>query len=209
MPDILETPLTLITLVLTITVSIAAMGNAKLMDMLAFDVGLVKRKGQLHRMLTVGFVHGGPIHLAFNMLTLFFFGPPIEASLGREAFLLLYFGSMLAGSAWTLLDHFREPGYRSVGASGAISGLLCCIALFQPLSLILVLVVPMPIILYAAAFIGWSIYASKRFEGGGVLGGIDHAGHLGGSLGGIVITCLAWPQAVAMLPMKLQQGIPF
>jgi membrane associated rhomboid family serine protease len=77
--------------------------------------------GDWWRLFTAMFLHGGPIHLAFNMLALWWFGSAVEAVLGRGRFVLLYLVSGLAGSAGALLF---DPTGITVGASGALFGIL-------------------------------------------------------------------------------------
>ena len=77
--------------------------------------------GDWHRLFTSMFLHYGPIHLAMNMLALWWFGAAIEQALGRGRYLLLYVVSGLAGSAGALLF---SPESLTVGASGAIFGIL-------------------------------------------------------------------------------------
>ena len=78
--------------------------------------------GQWYRLLTAMFLHASPIHIIFNMMSLWWIGGPLEAALGRARYLALYFVSGLAGSALTYL--LAAPNSPSVGASGAIFGLL-------------------------------------------------------------------------------------
>ncbi|MFC4612188.1 rhomboid family intramembrane serine protease [Streptomyces maoxianensis] len=78
-------------------------------------------EGQWYRLLTSMFLHGSYIHIAFNMLSLWWIGGPLEAALGRARYLTLYLLSGLAGSALTyLLADANQP---SLGASGAVFGL--------------------------------------------------------------------------------------
>jgi membrane associated rhomboid family serine protease len=77
--------------------------------------------GDWWRLLTAAFLHYGPIHLAFNMLALWWFGAAVEQVLGRGRYLLLYLVSGLAGSAGALI---ASPNALTVGASGAIFGIL-------------------------------------------------------------------------------------
>jgi membrane associated rhomboid family serine protease len=77
--------------------------------------------GEWWRLITAAFLHYGPIHLAMNMLALWWFGIPVEQYLGRARFLLLYLVSGLAGSAGALVVTPTSP---TVGASGAIFGIL-------------------------------------------------------------------------------------
>jgi membrane associated rhomboid family serine protease len=78
-------------------------------------------QGDWWRLLTAAFLHYGPIHLALNMLGLWWFGSAVEQVLGRGRYLLLYLVSGLAGSAGALL---LDPNALTVGASGAIFGIL-------------------------------------------------------------------------------------
>ena len=75
------------------------------------------------RMITYAFIHspGNILHIAFNMLSLFLFGPLLESSIGRVRFLALYLISALGGAVAVLL---LVPGGSVLGASGAIFGLL-------------------------------------------------------------------------------------
>ena len=82
-------------------------------------VGLAQ--GEWWRLLTAAFLHGGIIHLGFNMLMLWWIGAPLEEAMGHGRFLLLYVVSGLAGSAGALL---LSPNAITVGASGAVFGLL-------------------------------------------------------------------------------------
>jgi membrane associated rhomboid family serine protease len=77
--------------------------------------------GDWWRLFTSMFLHYGPIHLAFNMLALWWFGSAVEGVLGRGRYLLLYIVSGLAGSAGALLF---SPESATVGASGALFGIL-------------------------------------------------------------------------------------
>ena len=74
-----------------------------------------------YRLITSGFLHFGIIHLAFNMYFLYVLGNLIEPRLGRIKFLLLYFASLLGGSAGVILV---DQGSFTAGASGAVFGLL-------------------------------------------------------------------------------------
>ncbi|WP_411143059.1 rhomboid family intramembrane serine protease [Streptomyces sp. x-80] len=78
--------------------------------------------GQWYRLVTAVFLHQEIAHIAFNMLSLWWLGPPLEAALGRARYLTLYMLAGLGGSALSyLLAAQNQP---SLGASGAIFGLL-------------------------------------------------------------------------------------
>lgn len=76
--------------------------------------------GEWYRLLTSAFLHFGLTHIAFNMLALYFVGPPLEAALGRLRFSALYLLSALGGSA---LAYLLTLNALTAGASGAVFGL--------------------------------------------------------------------------------------
>src|SRR5919205_1497709 len=78
-------------------------------------------EGQYWRLITAAFLHYGPFHLLMNMLALWWFGSLLEQRIGSGKFLLLYLVAGLAGSAGALV---ASPGTPTVGASGAIFGIL-------------------------------------------------------------------------------------
>src|SRR5215217_5264724 len=82
--------------------------------------------GEYYRLLTAGFMHAGFFHLLFNMLSLWILGSLLEPAVGRLRFGLIYFVSLLAGSFGALLV---EPNSPTVGASGAIFGLMAAAAI--------------------------------------------------------------------------------
>lgn len=188
--QVLSAPVTLILLIANIGLSFAALTNPKLMDRLIFDVSRIRRNNEWYRWITSAFIHGGPIHLLLNMYALFGFGPAFENGLGAVAFLAIYVGSLLGSSALMWLEHFRDPNYRALGASGAISGLVLAYAMFAPMSEFTFLFsFAMPAFVFSICYILISAWASTT----GSLPGVAHAGHLGGALAGIAIVCIMWP----------------
>jgi membrane associated rhomboid family serine protease len=77
-------------------------------------------QGEWWRLITAAFLHANLLHLAFNMLVLWFVGAPVEQAIGRGRFLAIYLVSGLAGSAGAILF---SPNAVTVGASGAIFGI--------------------------------------------------------------------------------------
>lgn len=85
--------------------------------------------GEWYRLVTSMFTHQQIWHIAFNMLSLWWIGGPLEAALGRARYLALYFVSGLAGSALTYL--LASPTQATLGASGAIFGLFGAMAVLM------------------------------------------------------------------------------
>lgn len=131
-------------------------------------------------LVTYMFLHAGIAHLLFNMLTLFFFGPRVEARMGSRNFLRLYFASGLGGAVLSLL---LAPSAPVVGASGAIFGVLLAFASYWPNERIyLWFVLPIKARWFVAGLAVISIY----FGASGGVPTIAHFAHLGGFLGGWV-----------------------
>ncbi|MFE9404548.1 rhomboid family intramembrane serine protease [Streptomyces sp. NPDC006530] len=86
-------------------------------------------EGQWYRLVTSMFLHLGIAHIAFNMLSLWWLGGPLEGALGRARYLALYFVSGLAGGALTYV--IAAPDEGSLGASGAIFGLFGAMAVLM------------------------------------------------------------------------------
>lgn len=129
--------------------------------------------------ITYMFVHAGLAHIFFNMLALFFFGPPVEHRLGARRFLWLYFLSGLGGAA---LSFVFSPATPIVGASAAVMGVMFAFARYWPREKILLWIIPVEawlavVIMSAIAMFG----ATSGFEPG-----IAHFAHLGGIAGGWV-----------------------
>ncbi|MDD2430688.1 MAG: rhomboid family intramembrane serine protease [Firmicutes bacterium] len=93
----------------------------KLTFYLALYGPMVFIKGEYYRFFTTMFMHGSILHIFFNMYALFILGDQLENLLGKTSFAILYFGSGIVGAAVT---YFVNPLILSVGASGAIFGLL-------------------------------------------------------------------------------------
>lgn len=78
--------------------------------------------GEWYRLITAAFLHGGLLHIAFNMYALYFLGPDLERFLGRIRFSIVYFVAALGGGVASY--YFSDVNTISVGASGAIFGLM-------------------------------------------------------------------------------------
>ena len=135
--------------------------------------GLAVSDGNWWRLVTAMFLHGSLLHLAFNMLGLYWLGNIIEQALGTPRFLLVYFVSGLAGSAGALW--FSSASAVTVGASGAIFGLIGALLILEYLSTGSLMGQALVLILVNLAL----TFAVP---------GISIGGHLGGLAGGIIAT---------------------
>ena len=155
-----------------------------------FHVGSI-RSGEQIRMISSGFLHVDIPHLAFNMLTLYFFAPVVTGNLGSFSFLFIYLGSLIFGSLLTMIFHKNDYSYRAVGASGAVTGILYSAILLNPQMDIYFLFIPIPIpaYLFGIGYLLYSIYGMKAKNDN-----IGHTAHFGGAIGGYVLTLLKAPE---------------
>ena len=190
----LDAPGTLFLLIVNVLIGVyTSSADPSLVGRMAFRPAQVLRDREWYRFITAGFLHVGIAHLAFNMVTLFFFGPVVEGILGPVRFALLYIGSDVAANALTMARHRKNPTYSAVGASGAISGVVFSYCLFDPFGLLYIfLAIPLPAILFAVLYVVFSVQASR--QGGGR---IAHEAHLGGAIGGLALTILLYPAALS------------
>lgn len=200
MLSIAETPVSILILVLNIGASLYAFSAPGLIEKWAFRPRRILEHGEYSRFFTAGFVHVNGAHLAFNMITFFFFGPQIERVLGPAAFLVLYFGSDLAAQGLSFMLNRDDPHYSAVGASGAVSGVVFAFCLFAPFQMLyLFFALPIPAIVFAVGYVVGSIYAlrgAKERRRAGQRGGIAHEAHLGGAVGGVMLTIVLEPRSL-------------
>lgn len=156
-----------------------------------FHLGSI-RKGENVRLLSSGFLHVDIGHLAFNMITLYFFAPIVMYYLGSFLFILIYFGSLILGSLLTVFFHKNDFNYRAVGASGAVMGVLYSAILLQPdMTLGIFFIIPMPAYLFGILYLLYSLYGMKSKNDN-----IGHTAHFGGAIGGYLITLIRIPDLI-------------
>ena len=182
-------------IVVTGLVSWLAFSNEKLLQRLLLWPPAVTRGRQFHRFLTYGFVHGDFMHLAFNMITLYFFGRLMEGFygdyLGPLGFVGFYLSALVVSALPSYLRHRNDPEYATLGASGAVSAVLFAFILLQPWQIIYVYVIPVPAIIYAVLYVGYSIYAERKQADH-----INHSAHLAGAVYGVLFTVLMEPRVL-------------
>ena len=182
-------PIVLVIIIANVLLSMKGFDDYSFLDKYKFQVGRVLGKEKI-RMLSSGFLHVDWIHLGFNMYALYIFGDFVAMNLGTIPFLIIYFGSLIAGSLYTLQYHKDEPYYSAVGASGAVSGIVySSILVFPDMQLLLFFAIPIPGYIFGVGYLIYSIYGMKK-----QVGNIGHAAHLGGAIGGFILTLVLRPE---------------
>jgi membrane associated rhomboid family serine protease len=137
------------------------------------------------QLITYAFLHGDPLHLFFNMLGLWMFGSELERLWGNRRYIQYLLAAVLAAALvqmlFTLLVGTMAP---TIGASGALFGLLLAYGMLFPNRTIMPLFPPIPMKARTFVIVFGALELFLGLSGGG---GIAHFAHLGGMLGGYLM----------------------
>jgi membrane associated rhomboid family serine protease len=186
--------ITIVLIVSTVLVSYKGFKDTLFFDKYKFQVDKILAYKDYKRLVTSGFLHVSWMHLLFNMFSLYIFSGLVEGGLGSLNFLLIYFASLIGGGLVSLLIHRHHGDYSSVGASGAVWGVLfACVALYPGMTISLFPIpLSIPVWLYALLFVLFTIYAIRSKKNN-----IGNESHLGGAIVGMALALLINPMALA------------
>ncbi len=189
--------MTIIIIIITTLISIAALNNRELLTKLQFNAYQVYHRKEWYRLLTHGFLHANYTHLIVNMLVLFMFGTAAEQWLqvlksdgmiqyDKLVFVLFYLLAIILASSVSLFKHRDNAWYNAVGASGAVSAVLFFNIFFNPWEKLYVYaLIPVPGIILGAVYLIYSHYMSKKD-----VDNINHDAHFLGAVFGFVFPML-------------------
>lgn len=191
-----------IILIVTIGVSLMAFNNRAMMEKMLYIPYDCKHNKNYARIFTHIFIHADWGHLLFNMISLYFLGnsfltQPTYPHLGIDGGLIATYGDVMGqmhfvslyvlGALFaTVIPYARNqdnPGYRSLGASGAVSAVIFAAIIWNPSMQIQIIFIPFPIpaYIFGPLYLLYEFYADKK---GGT--GIAHDAHIGGAIFGII-----------------------
>lgn len=204
----MEFSLTTALIIITVMISLYAMNQREVLYKCMLNPYMVIQRGQYHRLITSGFIHKDYAHLIFNMLSLYFFGPNLEyifsvifGSVGSVYYILLYVLGVVVSDLPTLLKHRNNPGYNSLGASGAVSAVIFACILFDPLmNLYLYFAIPIKGFIFAGLYIIYSYISSRRAQDG-----INHDAHLYGALFGVAFCIVLYPNSIRIFVEQISE----
>jgi membrane associated rhomboid family serine protease len=182
--------------VITLIVSIAGLKFPGVIEKTILRPYYLHRRGEWHRLITSGFVHADIGHLAFNMITFYFFAFSLERVIGTGRFLILYFLALVLSDLGTWYKHRNDAEYASLGASGAILGVLFASIVYFPDQSLFIIPIPIPIPapLFAVAYLAYSWWQSRQNRGR-----VNHDAHIGGALTGMAFVAITDPGAYRRL----------
>lgn len=171
-------------------------------------------RGKIWQLFTFQFLHScpWPFHVLFNCLGLWFFGRPVEETIGSKRFLRLYFLSALAGGILQALLTLLLPRHADipvVGASAGVCGMIAIFCMLYPMQELTTWIYFFPIQIRARYLLIF-LAALSVFGALVPFDGIAHAAHLGGIIVGVVY--VRWGGVIStwserILPGKLEYGL--
>ena len=197
--------MTYIIIFITVAISVTVLqtGRMRLTSKLGMRPYYAVHRRQWYRVITHGFVHGDYIHLAVNMISFYSFGLYLESRfkaleaggvIGNHtvAFLLLYFGGMVAASLYDLIRYRNNPGYNSIGASGAVSAVIFASIFFAPWKMIYFFgIIPMPGLIFGLLYLYYEWYSARNRHDN-----VNHIAHIFGALYGLIFPLLLNPSLI-------------
>jgi membrane associated rhomboid family serine protease len=187
-------------LVVTLVVSVIGLAAPRVIERSLLRPYLVARGSGYAGLVTSGLVHANVGHLLFNLITFYSFGFRLEQVIGSVRFVALYFSALLISGIGTCYKHRDDPAYASLGASGAILGVLFASIVYFPRQsmFILPLPVPIPAPLFAVGYLAFSWYSSRTNRGQ-----VNHDAHIFGALTGLAFVLLTDPTTIMALVRSL------
>ncbi|MBE6367780.1 MAG: rhomboid family intramembrane serine protease [Lentisphaerae bacterium] len=157
-----------------------------------------------YQLITYMFLHGGFTHVFFNMYGLFIFGRLVAPVLGRQKFLWVYFISGVCGGLLHLLANWNaaHPPIPTVGASGALFGVMMAVAMTRPNVEMYIMFIPVPVKMKTLVI----IYAVLEILSNGRLDNIAHLAHLGGFIGAYIFLLIFCKREVVWSLKDLFKG---
>lgn len=189
--------MTLVIMVITGLVSLAAMQNRELFSKLMFNAYMVKHANEWYRVVTHAFIHSGWMHLFVNMWVLWIFGESTESffgafrgNAGPFLFGALYLGGVLFATLPSYRRHQDNFSYNAVGASGAVAAVLFSAIYFTPtIGLYLMMIpIPIPAVIFGIGYLILEWYLDKNSNDN-----VAHDAHFWGAAFGFIFSVLMVP----------------
>ena len=198
--EISLSPLTYLIILANVILSWSGFQNHSFLEKNLFNTKRILHHKELGRLINSGFVHANWSHLFFNMYSLYIFGAGVEAAYGSLFFSCAYFFSLIGSNLLSLLLHRNEPGYSSLGASGAVNGIIFSCILLLPKMEVGMLFIPVgiPGWLFAVLYTLYTMYGMKAQQDN-----IGHDSHLGGAIIGILTTVCFFPPLLFDRPILI------
>lgn len=202
----------LLLIILTCLVSYYGFSNRNFFEKLKHYPYQEQQDKSFSRLLSAGFLHGSWLHLLVNMFVLYMFGDYVERLLvqlygpafGRAIYILLYIAVIILANIPTYLKQRNNPGFASIGASGAVSGIIFIFILLNPWEKIYLYgVIGIYSIVAGILYLIYSSWASRNKRDN-----IDHDAHFYGAVFGLIIMIALEPRLLKVFIQEISH-VPF
>ena len=209
----MDITVTLIIIIFTSLISLQGFSRYYFIDKLKHSPVRENSNKEYYRLLTSGFVHADWTHLLINMFVLYSFGGYIESyiislfgnPMGKIIFVVLYLLNIILANIPTMIHHRHNPGFSSIGASGAVSGVIFIFILLQPWAILsLFFVIPVPAIIAGVGYLIYSSWAANKGHGR-----LDHSAHFAGAVAGMFMIFILNNQIMGDFLHRLVADFPF
>jgi membrane associated rhomboid family serine protease len=182
--------------VLTILLSIYGFKRQDFLSKMLFSPYQVYHHRKWFQLVTSGLVHNDFFHLLFNMITFYFFAFHLEIAIGSQNFAIIYIGSLVLSHLLTLSKNKDNYNYRSLGASGAISGVIFSSILIFPTNKMIIMPIPIPLpsVVFGVAYLVWCRFATSRANDN-----INHDAHFSGAVAGVILMLLLEGRSIILI----------
>ncbi|MDY0905082.1 rhomboid family intramembrane serine protease [Pedobacter sp. CFBP9032] len=196
-------PVASIIFVFTLVTSLYAFYDQSLYGKFMLHPYSVSKGNKVFTLITSGLIHADWMHLFFNMFTFYAFAFTLEQMMGSWQFGLMYFIALILSDLPTVFKHKDDFHYNSLGASGAISAVLFSYILYNPLSKIYIMFIPIgiPAVIFGGLYLVYCAYASKNSRDN-----INHDAHFFGALTGLIFTVIFVPGIIQHFIAALTGG---
>lgn len=188
--------ITLIIVIVTVAFSLYAWQNPTVFDKCVTRPYDLVHKKEYYRIVSGGFIHADYGHLAFNMLSFYFFGDVVNSYFrfmygnGDGMFVLLYVSALVVSSLPDVFKHKNNRYYGSIGASGAVSAVIFSAIWLDPLNKVYLFgVVGVPGFIFGGIYLFYSKYMAKQPGRDNV----NHDAHFYGSVFGVLFPLVTSP----------------
>lgn len=189
--------ITLMLILIIALTSAFAFSQKETMAQLQFNAYQIYHRHQYYRILTHALIHANWEHLIVNMIVLYSFGTAVEhyfemyfGTVGSYYYLILFFGSVIFSSLWSLYKQKDNPYYNAVGASGAVSAIVFTAIFFNPWNPIyFFMILPIPGIIFGGLYLYYSYYMSTKKTDN-----IGHDAHFLGAIFGFLFPVILRPE---------------
>lgn len=200
-----------VTLALAVSIgftSFSTFRRQELYQKLVFWPYVIQEEGSWYRFLSSGFIHANWPHLLVNLWVLWMFGRFVEGayaqlfgSAGPMIYLSMFLSCIVVSELYSFFKHKDNPSYRSLGASGAVSGVLFTFVLLEPLQGIGLLFIPfyIPAFLFGILYLLYSWYMARKGNDN-----IGHDAHFFGALYGMLFLIILKPGVVSNFIQQIQ-----